>query len=124
MPADIVGQPSQCDRLRDVPTTHNEKQGKVAHANGDVLLQQQENVADASNSDPGHAKAIAMPYSVSRVGSDKTEYGCHDEDGNTPCLCLLSLVAQLLNNGRNEELKKGERSRQKTPLRPRKEEQI
>lgn len=106
MTTDVIRKPRQSHRLCDVATTDNKVQGKVLYTDRDPLLAKQDDVPDTRDCHAYHAKGIAVAEAVSQVCGHNTDDCSHDKDWSTAGLGLLGLVAELLDDSRDEELRK------------------
>jgi len=68
MPRYVIGQPCDGQRLRRIAAAHDQEKREVLDACGEVLLGEQETVADCGDGQAAQGEGIAVPQPIGRVG--------------------------------------------------------
>lgn len=103
MPAHLVGEPGNRDRLRHVATRGDEKGRHVADSDGDSHEVQKDGVTDYTKAAPGDDEGVAMLETVGSPCDCEGNNSGNDEDGDGADLGLGSSEAHLVDDGWDEE---------------------
>jgi len=103
MPAHLVGEPGNRDRLRHEATRGDEEGCHVADSDGDSHEVQEDGVADYTNAAPGHDEGVAMLETVGGPCDREGNNSGDDEDGDGADLGLGSSEAHLVDDSWDEE---------------------
>ena len=103
MATHVVAQPYQTDGLSDVAASHDEVDGKIASADRDRPLREQDDVSYARRHNAEHGECIAMAETVCQEGGDETRHCGHNVDRDRKDLCTDGSPAQLAEDCWSEE---------------------
>ena len=103
MPTHQVAHPHQHNRLRDVPSGHDQEQGEVLYARGQACLGEKHNVTHGRDNEPRDAEPVPVPQAVGAVCGEHGGDGGEHEDGDAADLRHGGRVAEFADDGRDEE---------------------
>jgi hypothetical protein len=103
VPRHGVGEPDERDGLCDVAAGDDEEEGKVLDACAQMLLVQKQNVSHRRNNKTDHAERIAVLHAVRNPRRSQRRHRRNDKNWDRADLRGGGRVAEVLDDGRNEE---------------------